>query len=275
MISGFSRTKTPASHTSLSIYASAVERNPEDYDAIYNWALFLQESADNVSPDSDSPSKDAFLLEEACKKYADATRLCPTLHDVCTKSHVWGEDEVLSRCDEDVRGGCWSAAALFLIETRYSHDGHSFYSADIGRREPLVPEATTEWVEATTPTSESVAPAVAESGAPPTVEAEASASAESGAPPPAKSWEESSTPVVVSGALPTSQRSVPFLFKVDPRTGDAGMVMSLNQRHATTVTLQNSATSEKYISGKFSSFQAWMVIWWDSVSMLYSTSMCL
>ncbi|KAL1828177.1 protein HLB1 [Daucus carota subsp. sativus] len=61
-------------------YASAVERNPEDYDALYNWALVLQESADNVSPDSSSPSKDA-LLEEACKKYADATRLCPTLHD--------------------------------------------------------------------------------------------------------------------------------------------------------------------------------------------------
>lgn len=61
-------------------YASTVERNPEDYDALYNWALVLQESADNVSPDSSSPSKDA-LLDEACKKYADATRLCPTLHD--------------------------------------------------------------------------------------------------------------------------------------------------------------------------------------------------
>ncbi|XP_031262706.1 protein HLB1 [Pistacia vera] len=61
-------------------YASAIERNPEDYDALYNWALVLQESADNVSPDSTSPSKDA-LLEEACKKYDEATRLCPTLHD--------------------------------------------------------------------------------------------------------------------------------------------------------------------------------------------------
>ncbi|KAG4908453.1 hypothetical protein JHK86_056937 [Glycine max] len=59
-------------------YATAIERNPEDYDALYNWAL---ESADNVSPDSTSPSKDA-LLEEACKKYDEATRLCPTLHDV-------------------------------------------------------------------------------------------------------------------------------------------------------------------------------------------------
>ncbi|XP_015896350.2 protein HLB1 [Ziziphus jujuba] len=61
-------------------YASAIERNPEDYDALYNWALVLQESADNVGPDSTSPSKDA-LLEEACKKYDEATRLCPTLHD--------------------------------------------------------------------------------------------------------------------------------------------------------------------------------------------------
>ena len=41
----------------------------------------MQESADNVSQDSASPSKDA-LLEEACKKYDEATRLCPTLHDV-------------------------------------------------------------------------------------------------------------------------------------------------------------------------------------------------
>ncbi|KAI4326782.1 hypothetical protein L6164_019318 [Bauhinia variegata] len=61
-------------------YASAIERNPEDYDALYNWALVLQESADNVSPDSTTPSKDA-LLEEACRKYDEATRLCPTLHD--------------------------------------------------------------------------------------------------------------------------------------------------------------------------------------------------
>ncbi|KAE8694663.1 hypothetical protein F3Y22_tig00110777pilonHSYRG00236 [Hibiscus syriacus] len=61
-------------------YATALERNPEDYDALYNWALVLQESADNVSPDSTSPSKDA-LLEEACKKYDEATCLCSTLHD--------------------------------------------------------------------------------------------------------------------------------------------------------------------------------------------------
>ncbi|PHT57779.1 hypothetical protein CQW23_00142 [Capsicum baccatum] len=61
-------------------YASALERNQEDYDALYNWALVLQESADNVNPDSTSPSKDS-LLEEACKKYEEATRLCPTLND--------------------------------------------------------------------------------------------------------------------------------------------------------------------------------------------------
>ncbi|KAL6515098.1 Protein hlb1 [Orobanche hederae] len=61
-------------------YATALERNPEDYDALYNWALVLQESADNVNPESGSPSKDA-LLEEACKKYEEATRLCPTLND--------------------------------------------------------------------------------------------------------------------------------------------------------------------------------------------------
>eukprot|EP00268_Persea_americana_P037025 TRINITY_DN3660_c0_g1_i1.p1 TRINITY_DN3660_c0_g1~~TRINITY_DN3660_c0_g1_i1.p1 ORF type:complete len:504 (+),score=94.50 TRINITY_DN3660_c0_g1_i1:266-1777(+) len=61
-------------------YASAIERNSEDYDALYNWALVLQESADNVGPESSLPSKDA-LLEEACKKYDEATRLCPTLHD--------------------------------------------------------------------------------------------------------------------------------------------------------------------------------------------------
>ncbi|KAG7956158.1 hypothetical protein I3843_11G111200 [Carya illinoinensis] len=61
-------------------YASAIERNPEDYDALYNWALVLQESADNVSQDTASPSKDA-LLEEACKKYDEATCLCPSLHD--------------------------------------------------------------------------------------------------------------------------------------------------------------------------------------------------
>ncbi|KAK9059367.1 hypothetical protein SSX86_021987 [Deinandra increscens subsp. villosa] len=61
-------------------YASAIERNPDDYDALYNWALVLQESADNVNSDTSSQSKDA-LLEEACKKYDEATRLNPNLHD--------------------------------------------------------------------------------------------------------------------------------------------------------------------------------------------------
>uniref|UniRef100_A0ACD5TN18 Uncharacterized protein n=1 Tax=Avena sativa TaxID=4498 RepID=A0ACD5TN18_AVESA len=60
-------------------YVNAIERNPDDPDAYYNWALVLQESADNVDPNSGS-SKDT-LLEEACKKYAEATRLCPTLYD--------------------------------------------------------------------------------------------------------------------------------------------------------------------------------------------------
>ena len=45
-----------------------------------SYSFEFQESADNVDPNSSS-SKDA-LLEEACKKYAEATRLCPTLYDV-------------------------------------------------------------------------------------------------------------------------------------------------------------------------------------------------
>ncbi|KAK9756752.1 hypothetical protein RND81_01G118600 [Saponaria officinalis] len=42
--------------------------------------MIERESADNVDPESTSPSKDA-LLEEASNKYEEATRLCPTLHD--------------------------------------------------------------------------------------------------------------------------------------------------------------------------------------------------
>ncbi|KAH0465501.1 hypothetical protein IEQ34_005604 [Dendrobium chrysotoxum] len=61
-------------------YAEAIEKNPNDHDAYYNWALVLQESADIVAPESTDPSKDS-LLEEACKKYEQATQLCPTLHD--------------------------------------------------------------------------------------------------------------------------------------------------------------------------------------------------
>ncbi|KAI3812831.1 hypothetical protein L1987_17543 [Smallanthus sonchifolius] len=61
-------------------YASAIERNPDDYDALYNWALVLQECADNASSDTNSHTKDA-LLEEACKKYDEATELNPGLQD--------------------------------------------------------------------------------------------------------------------------------------------------------------------------------------------------
>ncbi|CAM6033695.1 unnamed protein product [Sphagnum compactum] len=61
-------------------YAANVERNPEDHDALYNWALVLQESADTTGSEMDSISKDA-LLDEACKKYEGATQLCPTLHE--------------------------------------------------------------------------------------------------------------------------------------------------------------------------------------------------
>ncbi|XP_076885189.1 protein HLB1-like [Bidens hawaiensis] len=61
-------------------YANAIENNPDDYDALYNWALVLQECADNVIADADSLTKDA-LLEEACRKYDEATQLNPALHD--------------------------------------------------------------------------------------------------------------------------------------------------------------------------------------------------
>ncbi|KAI8005626.1 Protein HLB1, partial [Camellia lanceoleosa] len=54
----------------LGYLVRAVEREPDNF----------TESEDNVSLDSSSPSKDD-LLEEACKKYDEATHLCPTLHD--------------------------------------------------------------------------------------------------------------------------------------------------------------------------------------------------
>eukprot|EP00250_Pteridium_aquilinum_P009113 c18449_g1_i1 orf=75-1730(+) len=60
--------------------ANAVQRNPQDYDALYNWALVLQESADNINSDSVGAGKDQ-LLEEACSKYKAATDICPTLHE--------------------------------------------------------------------------------------------------------------------------------------------------------------------------------------------------
>lgn len=77
-------------------YASAVERNPEDYDALYNWALVLQESADNIGSDSNSPLKDQ-LLEEACKKYQGATKLCPTLHEAFYNWAIAISDRAKSR----------------------------------------------------------------------------------------------------------------------------------------------------------------------------------
>ncbi|GJP34891.1 hypothetical protein CLOM_g19373 [Closterium sp. NIES-68] len=61
-------------------YQTAVERNPRDYDALYNWALVLQESADNCGPEAGLQGKDA-LLEEACRKYQAASQLCGTLHE--------------------------------------------------------------------------------------------------------------------------------------------------------------------------------------------------
>lgn len=84
--------------------------------------LVLQESADNVSPDSTSPSKDA-LLEEACKKYDEATHLCPTLHDVCKKTFLYF---YYSRCccekfdgrfkKNEKRDKLWKARILILPE---------------------------------------------------------------------------------------------------------------------------------------------------------------
>nr|XP_024357282.1 protein HLB1-like isoform X1 [Physcomitrium patens]XP_024357285.1 protein HLB1-like isoform X1 [Physcomitrium patens]XP_024357295.1 protein HLB1-like isoform X1 [Physcomitrium patens]XP_024357305.1 protein HLB1-like isoform X1 [Physcomitrium patens]XP_024357313.1 protein HLB1-like isoform X1 [Physcomitrium patens]XP_024357323.1 protein HLB1-like isoform X1 [Physcomitrium patens]XP_024357333.1 protein HLB1-like isoform X1 [Physcomitrium patens] len=65
-------------------YAVDVEKNPENHDALYNWALVLQESADNAGPEVGSPEKDA-LLEDACKKYQTAVQLCPTLHEACDR----------------------------------------------------------------------------------------------------------------------------------------------------------------------------------------------
>jgi hypothetical protein len=53
----------------------------------YYFEILFQESADNVDPNSSS-SKDA-LLEEACKKYAEATRLCPTLYDVSSSLFIF------------------------------------------------------------------------------------------------------------------------------------------------------------------------------------------
>ncbi|MCO5572765.1 hypothetical protein L7F22_026524 [Adiantum nelumboides] len=60
--------------------ANAVQKNSQDYDALYNWALVLQESADNINSETVGSGKDQ-LLEEACSKYKAATDICPTLHE--------------------------------------------------------------------------------------------------------------------------------------------------------------------------------------------------
>ncbi|XP_002972422.2 protein HLB1 [Selaginella moellendorffii] len=67
-------------------YATAVEKNPQDADALYNWALVLQESADSIGTESGPAEKDA-LLDEACRKYEAATRFCPSLHEAF---YNWG-----------------------------------------------------------------------------------------------------------------------------------------------------------------------------------------
>ncbi|KAH7430162.1 hypothetical protein KP509_09G086500 [Ceratopteris richardii] len=60
--------------------AAAVQKNPKDYDSLYNWALVLQESADNMNGELAGNSKDQ-VLEDACSKYKAATDICPTLHE--------------------------------------------------------------------------------------------------------------------------------------------------------------------------------------------------
>ncbi|KAL8210033.1 hypothetical protein R6Q57_006765 [Mikania cordata] len=90
-------------------YASAIERNPDDYDALYNWALVLQESADNVNSETSSPSKDA-LLEEACKKYDEATRLNPTLHDAYYNWAIAISDRAKMRGRTKEAEGLWKQA---------------------------------------------------------------------------------------------------------------------------------------------------------------------
>ncbi|KAF9685984.1 hypothetical protein SADUNF_Sadunf03G0111400 [Salix dunnii] len=116
-------------------YASTLERNPDDYDALYNWALVLQESADNVSVDSTSPSKDD-LLEEACKKYDEATRLCPTLNDafynwaiaISDRAKMRGRTKEAEELWKQVVIACWfsycyarrSHAALLTFSSRSS-----------------------------------------------------------------------------------------------------------------------------------------------------------
>ncbi|KAM0864103.1 hypothetical protein ACQ4PT_044142 [Festuca glaucescens] len=91
-------------------YVNAIERNPDDPDAYYNWALVLQESADNVDPNSGS-SKDS-LLEEACKKYAEATRLSPTLYDAYYNWAIAIADRAKTRGRTKEAEDLWKQAIL-------------------------------------------------------------------------------------------------------------------------------------------------------------------
>ncbi|KAG9142869.1 hypothetical protein Leryth_005616 [Lithospermum erythrorhizon] len=97
-------------HLELCSHAIALERNPDDYDALYNWALVLQESADNISPDATSPSKDA-LLEEASRKYEEATRLCPTLNDAYYNWAIAISDRAKMRGRTNEAEELWKQAA--------------------------------------------------------------------------------------------------------------------------------------------------------------------
>ncbi|KAK8685095.1 hypothetical protein V6N13_041104 [Hibiscus sabdariffa] len=68
------------------LYASAVERNPEDYDALYNWALVLQlplphlkngyltapPIGNTAAPHCDWKRTEFFLDHEALRRVADS-----------------------------------------------------------------------------------------------------------------------------------------------------------------------------------------------------------
>ncbi|CAI5997254.1 unnamed protein product [Closterium sp. NIES-64] len=91
-------------------YQTAVERNPRDYDALYNWALVLQESADNSGPEAGLQGKDA-LLEEACRKYQAASVLCGTLHEV-RGGEGWEADRGVQQLERAVQLNWDSPQAL-------------------------------------------------------------------------------------------------------------------------------------------------------------------
>lgn len=82
---------------------------------LFNFFFYpMQESADNVNADSDSPSKDA-LLEEACNKYDEATHLCPTLHDVCTEIYAFKIYEATPLCPNTSLAPCCGARQVVCI----------------------------------------------------------------------------------------------------------------------------------------------------------------